>query len=371
MSSERFLRHITLSDFGQKSQEKLGTSKVLVVGAGGLGCPIIQYLSACGIGTLGIIDGDLVSESNLHRQILFTAKNIGENKAKIAGEKVKLFYPECITQIYETELCVSNCRDIIPNYDLIIDGSDLFSTRYLVNDACVEYNKPFISGAISKWTGQIMTCNFNNSPSYRCLFPEPPSADNAPRCSEDGVLGVLPGIIGTITAMEAVKILTGVGETLAGKLLIYNTKDNNINPIKVPKTEIGINESFIRNEKYYSDLKNLTCKINSMNIKTISPKDLSEKLKSQPELITLIDVREQFEKDIADIGGALIPLGELDIHVSEIPKKGDVVIYCKAGGRSAKACEMLTQKYGYNNLINLTGGINGWSDEVDPSVTRY
>ena len=343
----RCSRHIILPEIGIEGQEKLKGAKVLVVGAGGLGCPVLQYLVSAGIGTIGIVDGDVVDESNLQRQILYSYADIGKFKAETAKRKLTILNPDCKLQTANCKLVSANALDIIKDYDLIIDGSDNFPTRYLINDACVMLNKPLVFGSIFKFEGQASVFNYKNGPTYRCLFLEPPQ--DSPSCSEIGVLNVLPGIIGTMMANEALKIILGIGKVLSGKLFVFDTLTSQTNIISFEKNP---HNSKIKSLIDYESF----CKHKSNSIKEISSFEL-QKLIEGKEAIQIIDVREPGEYSRFNIKGENIPLNSLSNNIGKIRKDIPVIIYCQRGNRSERAIELLQKDFGFTNLYNLTGGI--------------
>lgn len=362
----RYNRHIILPEIGIEGQEKLKSSKVLVIGAGGLGCPVLQYIAAAGVGTIGILDFDTVSESNLHRQILFSTDDIGEPKASVAAKKLSIQNPYCQYQIHETKLNRNNALEIFKPYDIIIDGSDNFPTRYLVNDACVILGKPLVFGSIFKFDGQVSVFNYKGGPTYRCLFPDPPQPEDVPSCSQVGVMGVLPGLIGTMQASETIKIITGIGEPLIGKLFYFNALNMNSHTL-----EFDRNESVCEIKELidYEDFCGDNVQNNVDEIKSLSVDELAEKIHDD---IQIIDVREPFECDICKIENAiLIPLSQIDLFVSKLNRSKQTVVYCHHGMRSASAIKHLQNEYGFNNLYNLDGGIDEWACEIDTQMERY
>lgn len=355
----RYQRHIQLTEIGIIGQEKIKNSSILVVGAGGLGCPILQYLTAMGIGTIGIIDFDIVSETNLQRQTTYTAGDIGKYKVDVSVQKLSRQNPYVKFVTYCHELNNKNALEILANYDLIIDGTDNFITRYIINDACLILNKPFIFGAIHKYQGQVSVFNYKALDNqrkicYRDLFPEVPDQFSAPNCSDVGVLGVLPGIIGTIQAAEAIKIILGIGEVLSGELLVFNLLEMSTSIFKIcpskSKKIIGINEF-----KEY-DYKGL-CSANAENrVKEISCKNLYIEVDKYD--LEIIDVRDKDElPKIIEFGSKNIPLIELMDRFGEININKKVVFICKSGIRSKLAVQMLQKKYQIDNLYSLSGGI--------------
>ncbi len=359
----RYSRHISLSQIGIAGQEKLKAAKILVIGAGGLGCPILQYITAAGVGEIGIVDFDTVEESNLQRQLLFNNEDIGKFKSEVAAEKLKKQNPYIKFNIHNLELNNQNAIQIFNNYDVIIDGTDNFSTRYLINDACYILKKPLIYGSIYKFEGQVSLFNFLEKngtlgPNYRCLFPEPPSPEVAPNCSEIGVLGVLPGIIGALQANEALKLVLNIGENLSGKLLHFDALSMAFYKMDIYNNNVEIlipgNENEFENFDY-----NFFCGL-SANLKSISADELVIFLHNK-DCIQLLDVRETDEIPIiSELKDLSIPLSKIEEKVSSISKDKKVIVYCKSGKRSKAAINLLQTKFKFNNLYNLDGGINKW-----------
>ena len=343
----RYSRHILLSEVGTVGQEKLKEAKVLVVGAGGIGCPVLQYLAAAGVGMIGIVDNDVVDETNLQRQILFSAEDAGKLKAEVAKQKLSGINPHIKLISHITRLTSQNALDIIREYDFVIDGSDNFPTRYLVNDSCVLLNKPLVFGSIYKFEGQVSVFNYKNGPTYRCLFPQPPQ--DSPNCSEIGVLGVLPGIIGTMMASEALKIICQIGKPLSGKLFVFSSL--------ISETQIISFEKNSENSKINSltDYE-LFCAAPLKEVNEISSLELKKIIENKEE-IQIIDVREPSEYSEHNISGVNIPLKTILNHIPEIRKDIPVIIHCQRGSRSKKAIELLQKEFGFTNLLNLTGGI--------------
>ncbi|MBL4715554.1 MAG: molybdopterin-synthase adenylyltransferase MoeB [Bacteroidia bacterium] len=366
----QYQRHIILPEIGKKGQEKLINAKVLVVGAGGLGCPILSYLAAAGIGTIGIIDADVVDATNLHRQVLYGKDDIGKPKVEIAKKKLSQLNPFIQINIYQERLDSSNALKIFQDYDLIADGTDNFPTRYLINDACVISDKPFVFGSIFKFEGQVSVFNFKNKsgkkgPTYRCLFPEPPSPGSVPNCAEIGVMGVLPGIIGSMQANEVIKIFIGIGDVLNGKLLVYDSLTAEVNTLNFDRVEENCDISELIDYEQFCNTNQ-----NSINMKEISVQDLKQKLDDHEDF-QLIDVRESYEYDICNLNGELIPLGKIIDKADRISRDKPVIIHCKSGGRSAMAIEELEKKHSLTNLFNLKGGITAFANEIDNSITLY
>jgi len=361
---QRYIRQISLPEIGSKGQEKLSKASVLVVGAGGLGCPALLYLAAAGVGTIGIVDGDLVEISNLHRQVLYGEGDIGKQKTEAAADRLREMNSEIDLHTHPAWLNRENAKEILGDYDIIIDGTDNFPTRYLINDACVLLGKPFIYGSIYRFEGQISLFNHLKSektrrPNYRDLFPEPPPAELVPDCSEAGVMGVLPGIIGTLQATEAIKWITGMDGLLDGKLLIFdavnyesrtiNIYPRNDNPISGQNPTIT---DLIDYEQFCSPQTDT-------GISNISPAELVKWMKSdtKPELL---DVRTAEEHKAFNIGGKLIPHSEIESISEELKPNTKTVLYCRTGKRSSKAIRQLKDQGATGELYNLTGGIEAW-----------
>jgi molybdopterin/thiamine biosynthesis adenylyltransferase/rhodanese-related sulfurtransferase len=363
----RYSRHLALPDFNKEHQVKLKNARVLVIGAGGLGSPLLLYLTAAGIGTIGIIEGDTVDISNLQRQILYRDADTGKSKIKATEEELTKLNPHIKLELYPTFLTKENALDIISRYDIVADGSDNFGTRYLVNDACVLLGKPLAYGAVFRYEGQLAVLNAidengNYGPNYRNLFPEPPAPDSIPNCAEGGVLGVLPGIIGSMQAGEVIKYITGTGKILNGRLYIFNLHNFTSQTVDFSKTEPYKIESL-------GDY-NIECNINTETMKEVTVQELKEMMDNKEDF-QLIDVRESHEYDIANINGELIPLNQVPFAEDKISKEKKVVVHCRSGARSAQAIKALEQRYGYDNLYNLKGGILAWADEIDPEVKKY
>ena len=356
----RYNRQIRLDKFGIESQEKLKNASLLVVGAGALGIPILQYLTAAGIGKIGIIDNDKVEISNLHRQVLYSENDENISKVDAAIKKLNKLnsYVEFIA--YKERLDKSNALEIIQEYDLVVDGSDNFATKYLINDACIILNKPFVFGAIQGFEGQLSVFNYQNGPSYRCLFPESAKAQFTANCSELGVLGVVPSIIASYQANEVIKIITGIGDVLSSKFMLINCLKNQHQIIKVKKDERNFKINSLGNYQ-------ITCQVNN----EIDVFALNKKLKENDDFI-LLDVREKDEWEICAFDNALfIPMIQVQSKLDQIPKDKDVIIYCHTGIRSRQITELLLNEYHYSNVYNLKGGIDDWAEKIDPSIERY
>ncbi|MFS4482508.1 molybdopterin-synthase adenylyltransferase MoeB [Hyunsoonleella sp. 2307UL5-6] len=342
---KQYNRHLILDAIGIEGQEKLKAAKVLVIGAGGLGCPILQYLAAAGVGTIGIIDNDTVDQSNLQRQILYTHDDIGKPKAQVAATKLARLNPFVQFNTYIEMLTKSNALDLFKAYDIIVDGSDNFPTRYLVNDAAVLTGKPLVFGAIFKFEGQVSVFNYKNGPTYRCLYPTAPQPGAVPNCSDIGVLGVLPGIIGSLQANEAIKIICEIGIPLSGKLLTYDTLTHRQFLLDFEKTDEANITTLETNYDSFCGIK-INETIEDIALDTI---------KEHPDYYNLLDVREDNEREIFHIGGQHIPLGELQNRYTEVNSAKPLVVYCKSGMRSAKAIEILSDFGFKNQLLKLQG----------------
>lgn len=345
-----YQRQLSLPELGSKGQQKLRDARILVIGAGGLGCPALTYLAAAGVGTLGIIDFDRVEMSNLHRQILFTVADIGRFKAEVAAERLRLLNPHVHVNTYLEGLNRENALSIIGTYDLVVDGSDNFPTRYLVNDACVLLNKPLVFGSIYKFEGQVSVFNYQNGPTYRCLYPTPPGEGEVPNCAEIGVLGVLPGIIGSLQAVEVIKILTGLGEVMSGKVLLYDALRASFQTFRFAARPDSRNFTALQ-EDYGT-----TCTIPTMGLEEIEFEKLKLLLQQSPPPL-LIDVREPEEYERFAIGGINWPLQTLTQRVSELHSHTDVILCCQSGIRSRKAYELLSSALPTHRFRHLRGGI--------------
>ena len=369
----RYSRHLILPDVGEEGQLRLKNAKVLVVGAGGLGAPLLLYLSAAGVGKIGVVDDDVVEDSNLQRQVLFTTDDIGFSKAERAKERLKKLNPHVEIIVYNTRLTSENALEIISEFEIVADGTDNFPTRYLVNDACILLNKVNVYASIFQFEGQVSVFNYSKAldeekPNYRDIFPEPPPPGMVPSCAEGGVLGVLPGMIGSIQANEVIKIIIGIGDILSGKLLILDalTMETRIISFDIPDQRTSI-EHLID----YEDFCNIEASKDDpqkMNELTVTE---FKALIDSGEAYQLIDVREPHEFEIAEMGGILIPMGQIPEHINDISKDIKVVFHCRSGVRSAQVINYLQQNHRFNNLYNLKGGILAWSDKIDNSVAKY
>jgi len=372
----RYDRHIIIPDFGFEAQKKLKAAKVFVVGSGGLGSPSLLYLAAAGVGTIGIIDFDVVDDSNLQRQVLFGVNEIGQLKVEAAKKRLEALNPHITIKIYNEQLSSKNALDILKDYDVVADGTDNFPTRYLVNDACVLLGKPNVFGSIFQFEGQVSVFNYRDKngvlgPNYRDLYPAPPPPGLVPSCAEGGVLGVLPGIIGSLQALEVIKVITGVGEPLSGRFYIFDALNFESRTFKIkrnPANPLNGEHPTINELIDYEQF----CGVKAVekSIKEITSKELYD-LQVHGEDIQIIDVREPHEYQIANIGGELIPLATISANADKIDRNKKVIVHCKMGGRSAKAIHELEDKFGFTNLYNLKGGILGWIDEVQPELKKY
>lgn len=361
---EHYSRHFALPGFGLEAQEKLKEARVLVVGSGGLGSPLLLYLAAAGVGQIGIIDFDRVDPSNLHRQVLYDSSQIGEAKVMAAKKRLEGINPYIRIVSYEQRLTSTNAMEIISEYDVVADGTDNFPTRYLVNDACVLAGKPNVYGSVYQFEGQVAVFNYrdkegNTGPNYRDLYPSPPPAGLVPNCAESGVLGVLPGIIGSMQALEVIKILTGVGEVTSGKILLFDalTLVSRTFTIKrKPGNPLNGNQPTIKKLIDYESF----CGINKASkVKQLSV-EAFHLLKNSGENFQLIDVRESYEFQHANLGGNLMPLPQIDAHSGQIERDKKVIVHCEMGARSERAIKYLEDSYGFTNLVNLEGGIKAY-----------
>lgn len=371
----RYSRHLILPEVGMDGQLKLKQGKVLMIGAGGLGAPLGLYLAAAGVGRVGIVDFDVVDASNLQRQVIHGTSDIGRKKIDSAADRMAEINPNLQIDKFDTGLSSENALKILKDYDVVVDGTDNFPTRYLVNDACVLLKKPNVYGSIFRFEGQATVFAYEDGPCYRCLYPEPPPPGLVPSCAEGGVLGILPGLIGLVQATETVKILLGAGETLKNRLLLYDALNMKFRELRLRKDPdcpvCGTHPTVTKLIDYLE-----FCGVRPAPVQTqstegvIDPVEVKQKL-DRGEDFELIDVREPHEYQIARIPGAkLIPLGELPKHLSELNSKAEYVMHCKSGARSQKAVDLLKQN-GFQNVRNMTGGILAWSDKVDPTVPKY
>ena len=380
--TERYARHLILPEVGVEGQKKLKAASILLVGTGGLGSPLGVYLAAAGVGRLGIVDFDNVDFSNLQRQIIHGTKDVGRPKVDSAAESIADINPHVQVDVYNEPFTSENAMRIAEPYDIVIDGTDNFPTRYLVNDVCVLQGKPNCYGSIFRFDGQASVFGYEGGPCYRCLYPEPPDPGLVPSCAEGGVLGVLPGIVGVIQATEAIKIILGKGKTLSGRLLVFDALGMRFREMKVqrdPQCPICGDEPTIRELIDYKQFCGVpsdaeqdaseAAKVQAQSEWDISPRQLKEKIDQGVDFL-LLDVRNPNEYEICHLGGTLIPLPELPQRFAEIEKDRQIVVHCKMGGRSAKAVQFLREQ-GYQDVHNLHGGILAWAEQVDPSVPKY
>ncbi|MEH1803833.1 molybdopterin-synthase adenylyltransferase MoeB [Nostoc sp.] len=374
---ERYSRHLILPEVGLEGQKRLKAASVMCIGTGGLGSPLLLYLAAAGVGRIGIVDFDVVDTSNLQRQVIHGTSWVGKPKIESAKNRIHEINPYCQVDLYETRLTSENALELIQPYDIVVDGTDNFPTRYLVNDACVLLNKPNVYGSILRFEGQATVFNYEGGPNYRDLFPEPPPPGMVPSCAEGGVLGILPGIIGLIQATETVKIILGQGNTLSGRLLLYNALDMKFRELKLRPNPIRpVIEKLIDYEEFcgipQAKAEEAKQQLESLEM---TVKDLKELLDSGAKDFVLLDVRNPHEYDIAKIpGSVLVPLPDIEngngvAKVKEILNGHRLIAHCKMGGRSAKALAILKEA----GIVgtNVKGGITAWSREIDPSVPEY
>ena len=373
----RYSRHLILPEVGMEGQRKLKAARVLCVGTGGLGSPLALYLAAAGIGTLGLVDFDVVDASNLQRQIIHSTKDIGRKKLDSAAEKLIALNPALNIVKHDTMLSSANALEILKDYDIVADGTDNFPTRYLVNDACVLLNKPNAYGSIFRFEGQASVFATKDGPCYRCLYPEPPPPGLVPSCAEGGVLGILPGLVGVIQATEVIKLILGKGNPLIGRLLLVDALSMRFRELKLRKNPecpvCGENPTvkelidyqhfcgIVPESKEEKAVKN--------GVPQMSVKDLKQRIDAGEDVF-ILDVREPYEYQIAQIGGKLIPQNDVPQRLAEIPRDREIVVQCRSGARSQKIAEFLKQS-GYPQVVNLAGGILAWSDEIDPKVQKY
>jgi adenylyltransferase/sulfurtransferase len=372
----RYSRHLILPEVGMEGQQKLKAAKVLCVGTGGLGSPMALYLAAAGIGTLGLVDFDVVDASNLQRQIIHSTKDIGRKKLDSAEEKLTALNPALKVVKHETMLSSANALEILKDYDVVADGTDNFPTRYLVNDACVLTGKPNVYGSIFRFEGQASVFATEDGPCYRCLYPEPPPPGLVPSCAEGGVLGILPGLVGVIQATEVIKLILGKGDTLIGRLLLVDALNMRFRELKLRKNPecpvCGPNPTVTKLIDY-EQFCGIIPAAQETNLKNGIPQITVKELKARldaGEDVQLIDVREPYEAQIAQIGGRLIPKGDVPNRLAEIDRNREVVVHCKSGGRSQQIAKFLKQA-GYERVANVAGGITAWSNEIDPSIAKY
>ena len=373
----RYARHLILPEVGEEGQRKLKAARVLCVGTGGLGSPLALYLAAAGVGTLGLVDFDVVDASNLQRQIIHSTADIGRKKLDSAAEKLKALNPNLNVIRHDTLLSSANALDILKDYDVIADGTDNFPTRYLVNDACVLLGKPNAYGSIFRFEGQASVFASKDGPCYRCLYPEPPPPGLVPSCAEGGVLGILPGLVGVIQATETIKLILGIGTTLVGRLLLIDALNMRFRELKLrknPECPVCVAHPTVTHLIDYQQFCGIAPATKEETaVKNGVPQITVTELKRRidtGEDVFILDVREPFEYQIANIGGKLIPQGEVPQRLAEIDRDREIIVHCKSGGRSQRIAEFLKQS-GYPDVVNLAGGILAWSSEIDSTVPKY
>ena len=371
----RYSRHLTLDEFGIEGQEKLKAARVLCVGAGGLGSPAALYLAAAGVGTLGLVEFDVVDETNLQRQVLYTSRDVGRPKIEAARDRLMAMNPHLTVEAHAVTLGAANALSLIGAYDVVLDGTDNFTARYLVNDACVLAGKPNAYGSIFRFEGQASVFAAPGGPCYRCLHPEPPPPGLVPSCAEAGVLGVLPGLIGTIQATEAIKLITGIGEPLVGRFVIYDALRMRFRELKLrrdPQCAACGDHPTIRELKEYEGYCTPAAAggASHRNAMDITVKELKERM-DRGDAPRLIDIREPHEHAICTIPGAeLIPAAQFIQRLGEFDQHTEIVVHCRSGARSGRAVEMMKAR-GFTNARNLTGGVLAWIDEIDPTQRKY
>lgn len=361
-SNNRYSRQTQLPGFGSEAQDKLTKAKVLVVGAGGLGVPVLQYLAGMGIGTIGVIDGDTISLNNIHRQVLYSENEVGKLKVNVAIEKLNKLNSEVKIQAYPFHLSIENALSVIKQYDLVIDACDNFAARYLINDTCVILNKPFVYGAVQQYEGHVSIFNLNGGPTYRCLYPEMPSANEIPDCNTAGILGVVPGVIGCQQALQAVKVITNIGDTLSGYLQIFDFQRDEQLKIKLKLNPIN---KLIKKLQYSYEAA--VCGITG----SISVEELF-KYYTEQKPFYLVDVREPKEYDEEHLKDAqLFPLSTLNDNIYKLPGSITLITICQIGGRSVKAAEMISKAIPNANVFNVAGGMETWFDELGDQLVEY
>ncbi|HKS67843.1 MAG TPA: molybdopterin-synthase adenylyltransferase MoeB [Candidatus Acidoferrales bacterium] len=371
----RYSRHLIMPEVGMDGQLKLKQASVLCIGTGGLGAPLGLYLAAAGVGRIGLVDFDKVDLTNLQRQILFSSSDVGRPKIEAASTRLRGLNPDIQIDQHETRLTSENALDLFRDYDIIVDGTDNFPTRYLVNDACVLLGKPNVYGSIFRFEGQVSIFGYPSGPCYRCLYPEPPPPGLVPSCAEGGVLGVLPGIVGALQAAEAIKLILGKGEPLVGRLLLFDALAMRFRELKLRKNPecpaCGDHPTVTKLLDYleFCGIRGEEAPAPQTSVPEITPRELKTRLDRGDDLF-ILDVREPHEYQICNLGGHLIPLGDLPKRVSELDSSREIIAHCRSGKRSAEATQFL-QKAGFRKVLNLKGGILAWSDEVDPAVPKY
>jgi adenylyltransferase/sulfurtransferase len=371
----RYSRHLIMPEVGMEGQLKLKQARVLLIGAGGLGAPLGLYLAAAGVGRLGLVDFDVVDFTNLQRQVTFGTADVGRRKLEAAKERLANLNPAIQIDTFEARLTSENALDILRDFDIVVDGTDNFPTRYLVNDACILLGKPNVYGSIFRFEGQATVFGYPGGPCYRCLYPEPPPPGLVPSCAEGGVLGVLPGVVGSIQAMETIKLILGAGEPLVGRLLVFDALQMRFRELKLRKNPdcpaCGAHRTITRLIDYneFCGIRGEEAATPAVQVPEIEPRELKTRLDRGDNLF-ILDVREPHEYQICNLGGHLIPLGELPRRAHELDSSREIVAHCRSGKRSAEAVEFL-RKAGFRKIWNLKGGILAWSEQVDASVPKY
>jgi len=372
---QRYSRHLIMPEVGMEGQLKLKRARVLMIGTGGLGAPLGLYLAAAGVGHLGLVDFDVVDSSNLQRQVTFTTADVGKPKSEAAKARLLALNPAIEIVSYETRLTSDNALELFRDYDIIVDGTDNFPTRFLVNDACVLLGKPNVYGSIFRFEGQATVFGYPGGPCYRCLYPEPPPPGLVPSCAEGGVLGVLPGIVGSIQAMETIKLILGAGEPLVGRLLLFDALAMRFRELKLKRNPdcpmCGDHRTITKLIDYeeFCGIRGEEAPAMTDGIPEITATELKAR-QDRGEKVFILDVREPHEYQICNLNGKLIPLGELPRRVNELDSSVEMVVHCRSGKRSADAIHFL-QTAGFKKLWNLKGGVLAWADEVDPRMPKY
>src|ERR1700726_2597547 len=372
----RYSRHLIMPEVGMEGQQKLKAARVLCIGAGGLGSPLALYLGAAGVGTLGLVDFDVVDYTNLQRQIIHSTADVGRKKLDSAADKLTAINPFLNIKKFDTRLSSENALEIFQEFDIIADGTDNFPTRYLVNDACVLTGKPNVYGSIFRFEGQASVFATEEGPCYRCLYPEPPPPGLVPSCAEGGVLGILPGLVGVIQATETIKLILGQGDSLVGRLLLVDSLNMKFRELKLRKNPdcvvCGTHRTITKLIDYeeFGGIRGVEAPVAAGgDVPAISVEELKEKLDAKADIF-ILDVREPHEYQICNLNGHLIPLGDLPKRVSELDSSREIVAHCKMGGRSAKAVAFLKQA-GFSKVSNLTGGITAWAERIDNKMPKY
>ena len=370
----RYSRHLIMPEVGMEGQQKLKAARVLCIGTGGLGSPLALYLAAAGVGTLGLVDFDVVDFTNLQRQIIHSTADVGRRKLDSAAEKIEAINPFVEVQRFETRLSSDNALRIFRDFDIVVDGTDNFPTRYLVNDACVLSGKPNVYGSIFRFEGQASVFGAEDGPCYRCLYPEPPPPGLVPSCAEGGVLGILPGLVGIIQATETIKLILGSGDPLIGRLLLVDALGMRFRELKLRKNPecpvCGPNRTIHELIDYqeFCGIRGEEAPVNT-TVPEIQPEELKQRLDAGEDIFVL-DVREPHEYQICNLNGYLIPLGDLPKRMNELDSSREIVAHCRSGVRSGKAVDFLRQA-GFRKVRNLAGGILAWADRVDPKMPKY